>query len=101
MEEDCKDTLRLLLKPQRLPKQFSSIVMAVVYYPPGQTAANKTSMIDSCLTNVIDSILQSYPSDGIIIAGDLDKMKLRPLCNSFDLQKILKKPTSGKIFLTR
>ena len=69
--------------------------MIVVYYPPGQTAANDTSMIDY-LTNGIDSILQSYPSAGIIIAGYFNRMKLGPLCNRFDLRKIVKKPTRGK-----
>ena len=66
--------------------------MIVVYYPPGKTAAYETSMIDY-LTNGIDSILQSYPSAGFIIAGDFNKMKLGPLCNRFDLRKMVKKPT--------
>jgi hypothetical protein len=34
-----------------------------------------------------------YPSAGIIIAGDFNKMKLGTLCNCFDLRKIVKKPT--------
>ena len=92
LEEDCKEVLWLLLKPQRSPRPFSCIVMIVVYYPPGKTAAYETSMIDY-LTNGIDSILQSYPSAGIIIAGDFNKMKLGPLCNRFDLRKMVKKPT--------
>ena len=98
LEEDCKEVSWLLLKPQRLPRPFSCIVTIVVHCPPGQTAANETSMIDY-LTNGIDSILQSYPSAGIIIAGDFNKMKLGPLCNRFDLRKIVKKPTRGKYIL--
>ena len=94
-EEDYKEVLWLLLKPKRLPRPFSCIVMIVVYYPPGQTTANETSMIDY-LTNGIDSVLQSYPSAGIIIAGDFNRMKLGALCNRFDLGKIVKKPTRGK-----
>ena len=72
--------------------------MIVVYYPPGKTAAYETSMIDY-LTNGIDSILQSYPSAGIIIAGDFNKMTLGPLCNHFDLRKMVKKPTRGNNIL--
>ena len=49
-------------------------------------------MIDY-LTNGIDFILQNYPSAGIIIVGDFNKMKLGTLCNCFDLRKIVKKPT--------
>ena len=67
---------------------------------PGQAATNDTSMIEY-LTNGIDSILQSYPSAGIIIAGDFNKMKLGSLCNRFDLRKIVKKPTRGNNILDR
>ena len=88
----CKEALWLLLKPQRLPRPFSCIVMVAVYYPPGQAAINEITMIDY-LTDGIDFILQSYPSAGIIIAGDFNKMKLGTLCNCFDLRKIVKKPT--------
>ena len=42
VEEDCKEVLWLLLKPQRLPRPFSCIVMIVVYYPPGKTAVYST-----------------------------------------------------------
>ena len=75
MEEEGQEALWLLLKPQRLPRPFSCIVMVAVYYPPGQAAINEITMIDY-LTNGIDFILQSYPSAGIIIAGDFNKMKL-------------------------
>ncbi|CAB4002548.1 Hypothetical predicted protein [Paramuricea clavata] len=92
MEEEGKEALWLLLKPQRLPRPFSCIVMVAVYYPPDQAAINETTMIDY-LTNGIDVILQSYPSAGIIIAGDFNKMKLGTLCNCFDFRKIVKKPT--------
>lgn len=95
MGDGCKEVLRLLLKPQRLPTPFSGIVMIVdVYYSPGQPATNKISMTD-CLTNGIDSILQSYPSARITIAGDFNKMKLGLLCSRFELRKIVKKPTRG------
>ena len=74
--------------------------MIVVYYPPGQMAANETSMIDY-LTNGIDSIIQSYPSARIIITGDFNRMKLGPLCNCFDLRKMVKSLLAGKMFWTR
>jgi hypothetical protein len=46
MEEEGKEALWLLLKPQRLPRPFSCIVMVAVYYPPGQAAINEITMID-------------------------------------------------------
>ncbi len=92
MEEEGKEALWLVLKPQRLPRPFSCICMVAVYYLPGQLATNEITMIDY-VTNGIDFILQSYPCAGIIIAGDFNKMKLGTLCNRFDLRKIVKKPT--------
>ncbi|CAB3977333.1 Hypothetical predicted protein [Paramuricea clavata] len=80
MEEEGKEALWLLLKPQRLLRPFS------------QAAINEITMIDY-LINGIDFILQSYHSAGIIIAGDFNKMKFGTLFNCFDLRKIVKKPT--------
>lgn len=66
MEEDGEEVLWILLKPARLPRPFSCIIMVSVYFHPGQPAANEKSMTDY-LANGIDSVLHNYPSAGIII----------------------------------
>ncbi len=108
-EEENKEVIWLLLKPPRTPRHYSTIVAAVVYYPPGQSAEQAidmneylTTCIDSLLcerpsSTCIDSLLCERPSSGIVIAGDFNQLKLTKLCNRFNynLKRSVTKPTRG------
>ncbi len=48
------------------------------------------------LSDGLDSFLRDHPSAGLIITGDFNKMKLRTLCNRFNLRKAVKAPTRGR-----
>ena len=94
LEEENKEVIWLLLKPPRTPRPYSTIVAAVVYYPPGQSAEQAIDM-NEYLTTCIDSLLRERPSSGIVIAGDFNQLKLRELCNRFNLKRSVTKPTRG------
>jgi hypothetical protein len=51
-EVDDKEVLWLLLRPPRTPRPFSSIIVAIVYYPPGQSAECGTDMIEYLTSNL-------------------------------------------------
>ncbi len=72
-EDDDKEVLWLLLKPPRTPRPFSSIIVAIVYYPPGQSAECGKDMI-GYLTRNLDNLLCDRPSSAIVIAGDFNKL---------------------------
>ena len=48
------------------------------------------------LTTCMDNVLPQQPSSGIVIAGDFNQLKLKELCNRFNLKKSVKKPTRGQ-----
>ena len=83
-----------MLKPPRTPRPFSSIIVAVVYYPPGQSAECGIDMIEY-LTRNLDRFLCDRPSSAIVIAGDFNKLNLTRLCNRFNLKKSVTAPTRG------
>ena len=93
-EEDDKEVLWLLLSPPRTPRPFSSVIIAIVYYPPGQNAECGTDMIEY-LTRNLDRLLYDRPSSAIVIAGDFNKLNLTRLCNRFNLKKSILAPTRG------
>ena len=93
-EVDDKEVLWLLLRPPRTPRPFSSIIVAIVYYPPGQSAECGTDMIEY-LTSNLDRLLCDRPSSTIVIAGDFNKLNLTRLCNRFNLKKSILAPTRG------
>ena len=74
LEVDGKEALWLLLKPARIPRPYSSIVVTSVYFPPGQTAEDEREMYEY-ITKGLDSVLHDRPSAGIIVAGDFNKMR--------------------------
>ena len=94
LEEDGKEVLWLLLKPPRTPRPYSSIIVIGMYFPPGQTLEDEKTMHEY-VTNSLDKILQDHPSAGMIIAGDFNKMRLKPLCRRFNLKKSVRAPTRG------
>ena len=97
-EVSNKEVLWLLLKPPRTPRPYSSIIVKVVYHPPGQPTENNNDMTEY-LTNCLDSFLTDRPSSGIVIAGDFNKLNLTRLCNRFDLKKHVTAPTRGNNIL--
>ena len=56
LEVDGKEVMWLLLKPCRTPRLFSTIIVVIVYYPPGQSVENCNEMINY-LTDGLDSLL--------------------------------------------
>ena len=95
LEEEIKEVIWHLLKPPRAPRPYSTVVVAIVYYPPGQSAEQAIDMIEY-LTTCIDNVLRQGPSSGIVIDGDFNQLKLNELCNRFNLKRSVTKPTRGQ-----
>ena len=83
-----------------MPRPFSTILVVAVYFPPGQSNARAEEIIAN-ITRRIDSVLSKYPSSGVVITGDFNKLKLEPLCRRFDLRKMVKSPTRGNSVLDK
>ena len=91
------ESLRLLIKPRRLPRGFNSIILAAIYHPPqSDDRALLTHLIES-----LDSMLTSYPASAIIIAGDFNQFRHSQLCNSFSLKQVVKQATRGSNILDK
>ena len=85
------NTLWLLLKPQRLPRGLNSIILGVIYHPPG----NNDTDLQAHVTENLDSILSSHPNSGIILTGDFNEFRHQQLCSSFNLKQIVNHATRG------
>lgn len=98
LEVEGKEILWLLLKPARIPRPFSTILLVGVYSPPGQSVELMTEII-KCISDGIEAVLCEQPSSGIIITGDFNKLNLEPLCRQFGLRKWVKSPIRGNATL--
>ena len=107
LEKESKEVIWLLLKPPRTPRPYSTVAVAIVYYPPGQSAEQASDMIEylttsdmiEYLTTCIDNVLRQRPSSGIVIGGDFNQLKLKELCNRFNLKDLLRNRPEDKILL--
>ena len=82
------------LRPKRLPRGISNIIVAVVYQPP---AADDATMKDYLISSL--EILEiKYPNCAIVLAGDFNKTLLALLQSAvkvFQLKPVVDFPTRG------
>jgi hypothetical protein len=95
LEETGKEVIWLVLKPPRTPRPFSTIIVVIVYYPPGQRPENDYEMIEY-LSNGLDIIVTKWISSGTIIAVDFNMLNISRVCSRFGLRKTVSAPTRGK-----
>ena len=91
LQSDEHEVLWLNVRPRRLPRGFSSIIIGVVYHPPGADNESMRDYIKDCLTK----IEASHPNCGVIVAGDFNKHDARSALRLFQLKHLIKFPTRG------
>ena len=91
LEDPSFEALWLKLRPARLPRGFSCIVLGIIYHPPNN---NNPAILDY-LWQSLSSIESRFPNSGLLIVGDFNRLNTKRLQNSFDLRQIVKFPTRG------
>ena len=82
-----------LLRPKRLSRGFSNIVVAVIYHPP--TADNSYTTMRDHLKNSLECVEADYPHSAVILAGDFNKLDFRIPAKCFQLKPTVNFPTRG------
>ena len=98
LPELCRPDHEILwvkLRPYRLPREFSCIVVGLVYHLP---QADNNELYDHLITS-LDTILASHPTAGVIVMGDFNQFNFRRLCRNTSLKQIVKKSTRGNATL--
>ena len=80
-----------MLQPKRLPRDFLSIIVGVLYHSPG---ANSSEMLDYLRTS-LEHIEANYANCGIILSGDFNKLDFKLAAKNFQLKPIINFPTRG------
>ncbi|XP_071808975.1 uncharacterized protein [Asterias amurensis] len=85
------------VRPPRLPRSISNIVIGTVYYPPKSIIAQP--LLDH-ISSTVDQILTRQPDSGIIVMGDFNRLELDPLLSNNFIQ-IVDKPTREDAILDK
>ncbi|CAB3989052.1 Hypothetical predicted protein [Paramuricea clavata] len=85
------ECLWVKLRPYRLPREISCIIVCVLYNPP---LADNNELYEYIIVS-LDKILLQYPGAGVIVMGDFNQFDTKRLCRNSSLKQIVKKPTRG------
>ena len=91
LESDHHEVLWVALSPRRLPREYSNIIIAVIYHPPDANCETMREYIQSSL----EHIESSFPNSAVIIAGDFNKLDLRSTVKVFQLKPVIDFLTRG------
>ena len=56
--------------PKKLPRAFSSIILACIYHPPG---VNSAAMWDHVI-NGVDYMVRKHPNCCVLLTGDFNQL---------------------------
>ena len=91
-ESDVLEVLWVKLRPTRLPRGVSNIVIGVVYHPPNAVNSTMLDYLSKCLGD----LESRYPNCGIFVLGDLSKLNDTRLKSNFNLKQIVQFSTRGQ-----
>ena len=92
LEDLSFEALWLKLRPARLPRGYSCIVLGTIYHPPD----NNDFAILEYLSQCLSSIESRFSNCGLLLVGDFNRLNTKRLQNSFNLKQIVTFPTRGK-----
>ena len=83
------------LRPKRLPRVFSNLIVEVVYHPD-QHPNTSDAALNEYLTSSLNKIEAQFPNSGVLIAGNFNKVDFKASANCYQLEPIIKIPTRGR-----
>ena len=95
---DDQEALWAFLRPKRLPRGFSNLIVAVVYHPD-QHPDTSDAALNEYLTASLDKMEAKFPNSGILIAGDFNQFYFKAPAKCYQLEPIIKIPSRGKTTL--
>ena len=102
IEVDIPDEIEIFwlhIRPNRLPRTVSSIIVGALYFPD----ENQDIMLLMLnhIQDTLDLMRVQYPDAGICIMGDMNKLDVSQLCRNNNLVQVVDKPTRGNSILDK
>ncbi|CAB3987629.1 Hypothetical predicted protein [Paramuricea clavata] len=97
-QHQCDDyeSMWLKVRPRKLPRGFSSILVGIVYRPNNTKDAN---LLEQRIIEVTDNYLIRYPDAGAIIMGDFNRMNVKSIERKLHLKQVVNFPTRNDVTL--
>ena len=83
------------MKPKKLPRKYSCIIIACIYHPPG---ADNGSLGEYLITS-LDTVLRRIPDRGVILSGDFNQFNEYFLRTHYGYEQLVKAATRNRAIL--
>ena len=84
------ECLWLWVRPNRLPRKVSGMVVCAVYIPP--KSPHQNVLVNHIITT-LDELKGKHPDMGVTILGDFNRTDIGPICRAHALTQVVNKPT--------
>ena len=97
LESPDHECMWLWLRPPRLPRPFSGIIVGAMYFPhaPADEQRVRASYIIEC----IDSVKSAHPDCGMVLLGDFNTLDVKNILTNHTLKQLVREPTRGNSVL--
>ena len=93
---DNHETLWLHIRPNKLPRDYSSLIGGIIYHSPNDDDA---LIRDNDLLSSLTKIEFEFPNCGILLAGDFNRLNINFLFKHFRLKQFVKVSTRNNATL--
>ena len=88
------EAIWIKIRPPRLPRGMSSIVISTIYHPQTDKGVSDTEMLNYLYESM--TVIESrYSNCGFIVTGDFNRLNTQGFRNAFKLKQIVHFPTRG------
>ena len=91
LEEKELEVIWLKIMPKKLPRKFSCILIACIYFTQMTEYAKMRDHLITC----VDGVIRKHTECGVIITGDLNQMNDSFLKTHYKFSQIVKVATRG------
>ena len=96
IEDDDHEVLWIILKPKKLPRKYSCIIIACIYHPSGADNGSFEYLITD-----LDTILRRSPDCGVILTGYFNQFKDLFLRTHYGYEQLVKAATRNRAILNK
>ena len=98
LENAAYECMWIWLRPYRLPRPLSGMMLGLVYCPPDATAQKQNDLVEYIISSV-DQVQSAHPDCGIVILGDFNSLDITDILANHNLKQVVQDPTRGNNIL--
>lgn len=87
---DDYESLWLKARPARLPREISSLLIAIIYRPDN---TKDPKLLEQHIVDTTDNYLVKHPDAGLIITGDFNRMCMKSIGRKLGVKQVVNFPT--------